>query len=132
MRRDVYDNMPEDMKKYLANYGWHFNKKMAEWAVSKMEDRNGNSVQCKESDTLMSTLKANGIDTSGIVGYDAVYVEAMARADFLGSSLQNDLHVLKYVGDYLNDKDGYEGIALTRFYVDCIGKGMPIFWEDMI
>lgn len=25
-----------------------------------------------------------------------------------------------------------DGLPMTRFYADCIGKGTPIMWEDMI
>lgn len=26
-RMDVYERLPEGMKEYLSNYGWHFSKK---------------------------------------------------------------------------------------------------------
>ena len=35
-RLDTYDRLPSGMKEYLSQYGWHFSKKMCEWAVSKM------------------------------------------------------------------------------------------------
>ena len=31
-RLDTYDKMPLAMKNYLSLYGWHFSKKMCEWA----------------------------------------------------------------------------------------------------
>lgn len=132
MRRDKYDKYPEDMREYLSTYGWHFSKKMAEWAISKMRDRNEEKVKPKDKEALHQQLKSAGIDTDKIVGYDAVYVEAMARSDFFGSSITTDAHILKFVGDYLNDKDGYEDIAFNRFYADTIGKGIYIDWEMMI
>ena len=33
-RIDVYDRIPEAMRIYLSNYGWHFSHKLAEWATS--------------------------------------------------------------------------------------------------
>ena len=33
---DIYDEMPYSMKKYIANYRWHFNKKAYDYATSKM------------------------------------------------------------------------------------------------
>lgn len=33
------------MANYLSLYGWHFSKKMCEWAVSKMEVENKTSKQ---------------------------------------------------------------------------------------
>ena len=35
-RLDVYDYFPDGMTDYLSIYGWHFSKKMCEWAVSKI------------------------------------------------------------------------------------------------
>ena len=34
---DVYDDMPKYMRKYLQNYGWHFNKALCNYAVSLMK-----------------------------------------------------------------------------------------------
>ena len=56
----------------------------------------------------------------------------MAMADFVRSSISDELGVAKYVKDYLDDEDGYEGIAFTRFIADCNGKGIPIIWADVI
>lgn len=35
-RLDSRSVFPEDMEKYLGFYGWHFSKRMCDWAVSKM------------------------------------------------------------------------------------------------
>lgn len=43
MRReplDIRDKRPEEMEAYLSNFGWHFNKKMCEFAVSLMKKLN--------------------------------------------------------------------------------------------
>ena len=56
----------------------------------------------------------------------------MAKADFHGSSIKEESSLVKYVKDYLDDPDGYDGIAMTRFYADCIGKGEIIPWEDLL
>ena len=37
---DVYDDMPREMKAYLRNNGWHFNKKAVEYAASMMKKKN--------------------------------------------------------------------------------------------
>lgn len=120
------------MTEYLSAYGWHFSKKMAEWAISMMRDRNDNAVKPLEKSTIEEKLRSYGIDCSKIVGHDVVYVEAMLRSNCYGSSYEDERHLMKGVGDFFNDKDGYEGQALTRFHADCIGKGMPIYWEDML
>lgn len=77
-------------------------------------------------ETVENLLKANNIKLDNEVGYDAVYVANMAKADFYGSSISDDMHLAKFIKDYLDDPDGYEGIVFTRFYADCIGSGTPI------
>ena len=37
MRLDLYDDRPASMKNYLKYYGEHFNKKLCEFAISKMD-----------------------------------------------------------------------------------------------
>jgi hypothetical protein len=131
-RLDTYDTMPKAMRAYLSNYGWHFNKKLCEWAISMMRDRNKAKLPLYDREKVESILKQNGIEITTDKLYDAMYVLHMARADFMGSSIADEAHLAKYVGDYINDPDGYDGIALTRFYADCIGKGIGIEWEDVL
>lgn len=131
-RLDTYSRMPAGMQDYLSAYGWHFSKAMAEWAISMMKDRNDKPVKPMEKQALEERMKIYGIDTSKYVWPDAIYVEAMLRSDCMGSSYEDEKHLMKGVGDYMDDKDGYEGKAFTRFYADCIGQGQPIYWEDMM
>ena len=131
-RLDTYDTMPKAMRAYLSNYGWHFNKQLCEWAISMMRDRNKAKLSLYDREKVESMLKQNGIEITTDKLYDAMYVLHMARADFMGSSIADEAHLAKYVGDYINDPDGYDGIALTRFYADCMGKGIGIEWEDVL
>ena len=75
---------------------------------------------------LDTMLKAHNISIENDVGYDALYVLNMAKADFHGSSITEESRLIRFVKDYLDDPDGYDGVALTRFYADCIGKGEAI------
>ena len=36
---DVNDNMPKFMRKYISNYGWHFNKALCNYAISLMRKK---------------------------------------------------------------------------------------------
>lgn len=134
-RLDSYGEYPEGMDKYLSFYGWHFSKKMAEWAVGGMyKTVNGKKEYIKpyNKEKLDSTLEESGVKIASNAGYDAYYVANMCKADYLGSSVRGEGDLIKYVDDTLNDPDGYEGMVFTRFYADCIGSGKPIIWEDMI
>ena len=135
-RLDSRDTFPSGMEEYLAQNGWHFNKKLCEWAVGKMTKKNQlnkiDKISPYTKDNLDALLKANNVNIENDVGYDALYVLNMAKADYHGSSITEDVKMIKFVKDYLDDPDGYDGIALTRFYADCIGKGEMIPWEDVI
>ena len=77
-------------------------------------------------DSLETMLKNNNIVIENDNTYDALYVLNMAKADYHGSSIVEELRLIRFVKDYLDDPDGYDGVALTRFYADCIGKGEAI------
>lgn len=120
------------MEAYLSHYGYHFSKRMAEWAISKMRDRNGKPVQMRDKETVERILRDNNAVVENNVGYDAVYAFHMAMSDYYGSSLVTEAALAKYVQDTLDDRDGYDGMVFTRFFADCNGKGIPIIWADMI
>lgn len=124
------------MEEYLADNGWHFNKKMCEWAVSKMTRKGAQGkvehIPFTSKDDIENTLRVYGVDISKFIGYDAVYVYHMAMADYYGKSLLDEKAVSLFVKDYLDDPDGYDEVAFTRFYADCIGKGEMPEWEDVL
>lgn len=130
-RLDYFDIKPAGMEAYLRNYGYHFSKKMYEWAVSMMKDRGGQRVKTMERDELKTMMANNGLNID-FQGYDGPYVYAMAKADYFGSSIANDIGLMKFVADYLGDPDGYDTVAFNRFYADTIAKGVAIIWEDVI
>ena len=131
-RLDTFDTMPQDMRAYLSNYGWHFNKHLCEWAISLMRDKNKAKLSLYDREKVESMLKQHGIEIPMEQIYDAMYVLHMARADYMGSSIADEAHLAKFVGDYINDPDGYNEVALTRFYADCIGKGIGIDWSIVL
>lgn len=135
MRLDDRQKFPSGMEDYLSSYGWHFSKRMVEWATSKMYKTRGESRQYIEpidKKQFDEMLKVYNIELECPHYYDCLYVANMAKADFLGSSIPNEQLMLQYVKDYTEDPDGYEGLPFTRFYADCIGSGTAIPWEDVL
>lgn len=130
---DIYEDIPKGMKQYLSHYGWHFSKKLAEYATSsdRMKNADGTSHHWTY-EQVEEKLAQNGIKLEKAKGYDCVYVANMAYSDFYPKPLSTEVQILQYVKAYIDDPDGYDGIALTRYYADCIGKGTPLMWEEMI
>ena len=132
-RLDYYDITPMGMNAYMASHGRHFSKPMLEWAVSMMRDRNGKKLQVPEKKQLDDILKNYGIELERNKGYyDALYVWCMAKSDYMGSSITDEVHLALFVKDYIDDKDGNPTRAFDEFYINCIAKGVDIPWEDMI
>ena len=130
-----YDEIPDGMKRYINNYGCHFNKKLCEEAVSRMyKDINGRKEYIKPytKEDVDGMLEGYGIKLKRDKLYDAVYVANMCQADFLGKSVPTEEHLAKYVKDVIDDADAEEGYIFNRFYADTIFMDNPIEWDDMI
>lgn len=131
-RMDVYEMMPSGMNEYLSNYGWHFSKKLCEHAVKKMTDRLGKKITPYTKDQVEALMKQFNVQVENNEGYDAVYVANMAKADYMGSSITTEQHLMLYVKDFLDDKDGNKTKALDHYYADCIAGGKVVMWEEML
>ena len=88
---DIYDDMPEDMKHYLRYNGRHFNRKLCDFAISKMSSTNPSTgevvnVVKLDKEAVDALLKTYRIEIKNNQLYDYVYVANMCKADFLGRS----------------------------------------------
>ena len=110
---DLYDKLPEDMIIYLKYNGRHFNRRLAEFAISKMTTRDSNNNEVPlaviTKERLKELLNNNNIHIDNDYIYDALFVINMGKADYLGSSIPDENYLAKYVNDVINDVDGYDG-----------------------
>lgn len=126
-----YDVKPEYMVNYLRYNGPHFNSKLLKFALSKMKVRNDDFVPYTK-DQVDFMLKAYNIKLDNNQLLDYVYVANMAKADFIGSSISDEQHLVKYIKDVIDDFDAYDGIVFNRWYADMCYMGIVIDWEQMI
>lgn len=128
--------MPEAMVAYMRHYGPHFNRKLFEFAVSLMTVKESNGKQTPvtpyNKDQIKNMLDSYGITLKNDQLYDSVYVATMCKADFLGSSIKDEKHLVMYVKDVIDDPDGYDGIVFNRWYADMCYTGVAIDWEEML
>lgn len=132
---DVYDELPEDMVVYLRYNGRHFNRKLVEFATSKMTTRDSNGTEVAlepiTREQLDNMMKQSNVHlTNNDNPYDAIFVANMCKADYLGSSVPDGLHLCLYVKDVIDDVDGYDGIAFNRWYADMCRKGIQVDWYN--
>lgn len=125
------------MVSYLRYNGYHFSKKMCEWAVKQMykydpSSKRDVSVSFWDKEKVDSLLLGQGIEVKNKVGYDHVYVANMARADFYKSSIKDEEQLAQFIKDMVDDADQKDGFIFNRFYADCCHNGVPIPWEDVL
>ena len=126
-----YDIMPESMINYLRYNGKHFNKKLCDFAISKMKDKNGRITPYTKAD-VDTLLQAHNIELKNNQLYDYVYVANMCKADFLNSSIIDEAHLIRYVKDVIDDVDAVDGLVFNRWYADMCYIGIAIDWEEML
>ena len=125
---DIYDDRPSSMKRYLKYFGPHFNKKLCDFAISKMN--HGKSPISKEKvDEMLSRYNIK-LDNNEL--YDYIFVCNMGNNDYMGSSIIDEKHLTMYIKDVIDDEDGYDGIVFNRWYADTVTSGLPIEWNDML
>ncbi len=121
-RLDTYEKRPSGMNEYLSMYGWHFSKKMAEFASLHFCD----GRELIDSQALNKISKNLDLVKNNI-GFDANYLFARFQKLFPENS---DYQLAKMIDDWL--KNNYEESVFTNFYSDCIANGIAIIWEEMI
>lgn len=133
---DFYGTMPEELKAYLRYNGWHFNKKLCEYAVRGMKKKETNgkksSVEFISKEKVDEMLNRHGVILEENVGYDYVYAANMIKADFYGRSIADDMHMALMIKDIVDDVDQADGFIMHRWYADMIRKGTPVDWEEML
>lgn len=130
-----YDEYPEAMLIYMRNYGPHFNRKLFEFAVSKMVvSVNGSKQKLSpmSKEDVEDILKSYKINIENGQLYDCTYVANMCKADFMGSSIMDEKHLALYVKDVIDDVDAPDGLVFNRWYADMCYCGIAIDWEEML
>lgn len=129
---DSRTKYPSSMEEYLEDYGFHFNKRLFDFAVSMMEDRSGKKLSPWSKEQCESFLKDQGVTINRRYGHDIAYAVNMARADYLGSSIPDERHLAFFAKDYIDDRDGAGTRAFDEFYAKTVALGIPIFWDEML
>lgn len=134
---DIHDDRPREMTAYLKNYGWHFNKKLCEFAVSRMRKMNpatgkSEKIEPLTKDKVDELLAKNGVRVENNTLYDYVYVANMGKADYLKSSVVDDAHLALYVKDTIDDYDAPDGTVMCMWYAKMCRAGEPVEWDEVL
>ena len=141
MRRvplDMYDeDIPEEMQKYLAHNGWHFNKKACDFAVSLMRKKNTATGKIEKLEPLTkeqvdTMLTKFGIVLENNVDYDYVYLANKGKHLLLKSSVADEQHLALYVKDIIDDNHIGDGEIMRKWDAEMTARGIPVQWDDIL
>lgn len=112
-----------------------FSKRLAEWAISKMETEGANGVMkpivVRKLEDVKNVLKENKIAYPDAFCYTAWYLFNMAVADY-PKSLPTDEQRALFVDETLCDPDGMPENVLDCFVAKMCNAGVPIYWEEYL
>lgn len=133
---DVYDDMPNGMKKYINNFGWHFNKRAYEYATKFMYKKNlktnrEEKVQPYSKEEVDEILDKYNIEIKNKLMHDYVFTATMCKADLLGKSVPDEEHLAMYVKDTVDDVDASDETTFRRWVATMVGNGIPIDWYEI-
>jgi len=133
---DILDDYPQDMKRYLRYFGWHFNRKAYEFAASLMwkHDQNGNKVKVPmlKKDEVDNLLTANGISIDSQGNYDYMYWAMQCKADLMPGAIDDSKHHAMYVKMMSSDPDVTDEAAFRTWYIKAVGSGVAVPFEDFL
>ena len=127
-----YDEKPAGMINYLRYYGPHFSKKLCEFAVSLMTKQNNEPIKPFTKEEVRNILQKNNVKLEHDQLYDSCYSANMAKADYWGSSIEDERHLALYIKDVIDDPDANDGTLFNRFFADCCYNGIAIDWLEML
>ena len=130
---DYYVYKSEEEEIYNSKYHCHFNKRLADWAISNMRKEDETTgilkkikkIPLEEFDEF---LKTNNLNISEDSYYDAYYLLHMCHADYT-KSLEDDKHRAIYIYETICDPDCEPTAVMACFKAKMDIMRIPIFWE---
>lgn len=135
---DLFEiELPKSMRSYLRSYGYNFNRKACDFAISKMKRFNSatgkkEAIEPTNKEQVEELLHKNNIRLENNEGYNFVYVANSAKADYWKSSIEDEKHLATFVKDVIDDPDNIGGNVFRKWLVDCDAKGCVIDWDDLL
>ena len=133
----MFDGIPEDAHSYLGNYGFHFNKKACDFAVSMMSKRDGSTgksvpLEMVSKDEVEAMLTKHNVKLENDCMYDSTYVANMLMSDMYKSSIPDEQHLALGIKDLIDDIDQRDGYLFVRWYSNVLFNGCPIDWSTLV
>ena len=122
-----YDR-PTDKDIYIAENGWHFNKKACDYAVQYLKGKDGKRIKPLSKEEVDAMLAKYGLKLEKNRGWDYVYAANMAKSDMEGSPLSAEKSQAMYVKILIDDPDAADGEIMACWYVKMLFRREPVDW----
>lgn len=122
-----YDR-PTDKDIYIAENGWHFNKKACDYAVQYLKGKDGKRIKPLSKEEVDAMLAKYVLKLEKNRGWDYVYAANMAKSDMEGSPLSDEKSQAMYVKILIDDPDAADGEIMACWYVKMLFRREPVDW----
>lgn len=130
---DKYIKENTGYSKYIEKYGYHFNDKLAEWAISKLKNVSGpHSWNLKQVESVVNNLYPSKNFKHTVTLGDLAYQSNMYYADLYPDGISVEQNCVKSAILIANDPDGYEGQIFCRWLTDYMMKDIHIDWDSFL
>lgn len=113
---------------YLAEMGWHFNKKACDYAVQFLKGKDKKPIKPVGKEEVDEVMKKHNVTLDNNKGWDYVYAYNMAVSDMSGSSKASERDYAEYVKMLIDDPDAGDGEIMACWYVKMIRRRNPVDW----
>lgn len=133
----MYDNIQTpDKMAYLAETGWHFNKKACDAAVKMLRKKGAagkpEPIEPWTKEQVDELLSKHGVKLEKSIGYDYVYAANLIKSDSYKGSVPDDAHAALAIKEMIDDIDAGEGEVFAVWYVKMIRRHMPVDWGSFL
>lgn len=122
----------EDFREYVAVNGYHFNDKLAEWAINEMVNIDKSKHKWTIEQVTNAYKAAGFTKPEGMTNGDIAYLANMAYADFVPSIIKTEADCVKFADVVAKDPDGYDEMPFMRWLADKIGREEIVCWDKML
>lgn len=134
---DMYDDIPDEMRRYLKHYGWHFNKKACDFAVGLLRKKNANTGRMEKVEKLSkeqvdALLTKYGITLENTYDYDYVFMANKIKATLFKSSIPDEQHFVLCIKDVIEEAEMGDGEVMRKWDAEMTSRGIPIEWDEIV
>lgn len=126
---DLYEKLTIDF--FAMTHAWHFDRDMAEYAVSKQVNKDGGKGEYWKWDTVMAVARQKGVSFTTFNEADFYFTLNMMRSDYFDKEMPVDEvdFYLDLALDFLNDVDVPSNLATDK---TALGSKAFRYWKKIV